>query len=216
MYNKVKSIINRIEWGYDPITYDHAVGYLKNTYNGYHHDSLLLERFYEEINPRSDLSILDLGAGPGLYCLDFAENGHKPTWCDISRNYFLIALTAFELRKIRVNMQLTYIDYFSGSYDVIFSRVALYYAIDDDIIGKIYSSIKSGGLFFGVMHNENRIADKGSLLVKLQFHIYSKWGLKIGHPPMSKMRINKAFRSYAWSSIVVEDHGIDTLIICKK
>ena len=111
-----------------------------------------------------------MGSGPGLYTIDFAKNGFDVTWCDISKNYYIMANTLFLINKLSVPMQLTYIDNFQGAFDLIFSRVSLYYSISDDVIlDRIYNSLNPGGSFIALLHNENRVVGKGILNVFIQF-----------------------------------------------
>jgi len=203
----------------DPISIKYALKYIDDAYTGKQFDEKLIKITGEYIN-QGKTEILDLGAGPGLYCKRFYDLGAQVTWHDISIKYQVSAFTLMKINNQDWNFKLNIIDNIDGKYDIIFNRVCWYYCLNDKrFLKSIYNSLNEKGLFIGVLHNENRIENSNgfkSLFFKLQFILNDKFNIKIGHPPPSKQKINNIFNDYNFSSLKIEDYGLDTLIIFKK
>ncbi|MDW7694424.1 class I SAM-dependent methyltransferase [Flammeovirgaceae bacterium SG7u.111] len=110
----------------------------------------------------SPLNILDLGCGPGLYAELFAQKGHRVTGLDISQ-------ISIEYAKEAAKKQDLDITYLNANYlelaleDNAFDLVVLIYTDlgvlppqeRDLLLGKIYRSLKKGGLFiFDVLQDK--------------------------------------------------------------
>lgn len=203
----------------DPIQTQYAIKYISDAYSGKQFDEKLINIVRENINP-GKTKILDLGAGPGLYCKRFHDLGAFVTWHDISAKYKISAFTLMKSNKQNWNFRLDIIDNIEGKYDIIFNRVCWYYCLNDNkFLKSIYNALNDSGVFIGVLHNENRLGKSYGikrLLLKIQMLLNEKFDIKIGHPPPSKQKINNIFSHYNFSSLKIEDYGLDTLIIFKK
>tara|TARA_B100001121_G_C18460235_1_gene512913 strand:- start:21 stop:674 length:654 start_codon:yes stop_codon:yes gene_type:complete len=202
----------------DPIPIEYALKYIDDSYLGIQYDKNIIKIVGEYINP-GNTKILDLGAGPGLYCKKFYDLGAQVTWHDVSLKYKISAFTLMKSNNQNWNFKLDIIDNIEGKYDIIFNRVCWYYCLDDKIFLKsIYNALNETGVFVGVLHNENRLQINGfkRFFFKIQFIFNEKFNIKIGHPPPSKEKINKIFSQYNFSSLKIEDYGLDTLIVFKK
>ena len=214
VFSKIRLFLNP-----DPIPLQYALKYISDSYSGKQLDEKTIEIAKTYIEP-GKTKILDLGAGPGLYCKRFFELGALVTWHDISKSYKISAFTLMKNSNQNWDFKLDLIDNIDGKYDIIFNRVCWYYCLDDKrFLKSIVNHLNESGIFIGVLHNENRLGkSRGlkSLMIKLQFALNNKFNIKIGHPPPSKNKIKKIFDNYNFSSLKIEDYGLDTLIVLKK
>ncbi len=75
------------------------------------------------------------------------------------------------------------------------------------------------GIYFGVLGNENvfnKKLSKSQLLLKYQFLLNDKFGIKIGHPFTSRKRIKKLFTKKYFDVLALEDFDNNTLVVVKK
>ena len=135
-------------------------------------DEKIIKIISEYINP-GDTKILDLGAGPGLYCKRFYDLGAFVTWHDISIKYKISAFTLMKSNNQNWNFKLDIIDNIEGKYDIIFNRVCWYYCLNDNkFLKSIYNSLNHSGVFIGVLHNENRLSKSyGIKRLLLKLHL---------------------------------------------
>jgi len=118
-------------------------------------------RFYQRVLKYefniSKGNILDFGCGTGTHLKFFQRHGFTPFGVDIIAE--AIEKTKLLLPEFKDNFHVTpYMpnlkDYFSESFDIIFSNQTLYYFNDRDIkniCGQFLDLLKPGGIFFATM-----------------------------------------------------------------
>ena len=120
---------------------------------------------------KGELSILDLGCGPGLYTELFAEQGHKVTGIDISENSIEYAKKSAESKNLDIrylNSSYLEVELESNSCDLV---VMIYTDLGvltpgerESLLEKIYRVLKKGGTFiFDVLKDrdlESRISPR--------------------------------------------------------
>lgn len=110
----------------------------------------------------SNLNILDLGCGPGLYAERLAESGHHVTGVDFSENSIEYASNQAKIKKLDID----YIcrDYLTIDYINKFDLVLLIYTdfgvlvpLDrEKLLNNIHKALKSNGIFiFDVVNKKN-------------------------------------------------------------
>lgn len=112
---------------------------------------------------KGNISILDLGCGPGLYTERFAEKGHKVTGIDISEKSINYAKKSAENKNLNItylNENYLEVDLESDRYDLvvmIFTDMGVLSPPERDILLKIiYCALKKGGTFiFDVLSDKD-------------------------------------------------------------
>lgn len=116
---------------------------------------------------KSELNILDLGCGPGLYSEIFAQEGHKVTGIDISKNSVDYAQKSainkgFDIDYINANY--LDIELESNKYDLvllIYADLGVLPPNDRDVLLKmIHKTLKKGGVFIFDVLNDNSLEQK--------------------------------------------------------
>lgn len=112
------------------------------------------------------LEILDLGCGPGLYCKRLAENGHKVTGIDFSKNSIEYA----KRENLSDNLDISYRNgnYLElsdeGKYDLVilvFTDLGVLHPNDRGLLlTKIYKALKPGGTFIFDVLRDKDLSDK--------------------------------------------------------
>lgn len=117
--------------------------------------------------PRRNMSVLDLGCGPGLYCDMLHDKGHSVTGIDISNNSIDYANTkAKENSKSIEYINANYLDFDlpSAKYDLVIMIYTDFGVLSPDeqksILGKVYKSLKPGGKFIFDVLNDIELASK--------------------------------------------------------
>ena len=117
--------------------------------------------------PRRNMSVLDLGCGPGLYCDMLHDKGHSVTGIDISNNSIDYANTkAKENSKSIEYINANYLDFDlpSAKYDLVIMIYTDFGVLLPDeqksILGKVYKSLKPGGKFIFDVLNDTELASK--------------------------------------------------------
>lgn len=119
----------------------------------------------EEIlpSPDSEIKILDLGCGPGLYASRLARSGYIMTGIDFSERSINYARETAE--KENLDIEYIYKNYLTIDYQEEFDVIMLiYYDLGaltneerDLLLNKVYKALKPGGLFiFDVVSDKNR------------------------------------------------------------
>jgi 2-polyprenyl-3-methyl-5-hydroxy-6-metoxy-1,4-benzoquinol methylase len=220
MINYILYKLNRVENGFDPVSKEYADAYYKRKDTAIINQEL--DNLESIVGSVENKSVLDLGAGPGYYATAFAKRNAITTWADISNNYMQIAKQDAILEKVNVQYQLCYLDDFKGKFDVIFNRICFYYCINDKKFAeKIYDALLPNGIAYILFHNENRLYHTNDNIIKkiiavTKYKLNNATGIKIGHPPISKSRMQSIFERLQPTSIEISEYGLDTLIIVKK
>ena len=196
MINKIHSIFNRPEKGWDPIQREYGRKYAE--YEWEHFAPELVDNLEIDFGSFQNKTVLDLGAGPGHYSAEFARRGAKVTWYDVSRFYADYA--SLRTRNMSFDHPIEYkIGYFEDAlklkmqYDLVFNRICYCYARNDFQFARIICRmIKNKGYGF-IMANHLGFYKKYNIPLKLKVFINEKLGYKIGHPHCSIKRYREVF-----------------------
>jgi ubiquinone/menaquinone biosynthesis C-methylase UbiE len=116
---------------------------------------------------KSNLKILDLGCGPGLYTEIFAEKGHQVTGVDISETSIEYAIGSAENKNLNIDyIHANYLDldFEKEAYDLvimIYTDLGVLFPDDRDILlSKIYKTLKKDGLFIFDVLRDNDLEQK--------------------------------------------------------
>ena len=208
--------------GFDPVSKAFAEKYAANEYSKV--DIGVIESIKTHLVDFQEKSILDLGAGPGQYSLEFAKRGAKVTWHDISQNYLEIAKNKAQSENIALNFSLGYLEEAQGKFDMIFNRICWYYCINDYQFAKrIYNLVKKNGYGFIVVNNEKflkeELAKETGLkkeLIKLSYWLNENFNIKLTHVHPSHQKLSRIFARLNFKCLQIEQCGHNTLITFNK
>ena len=108
------------------------------------------------------MSILDLGCGPGLYLEKLSEQGHRCTGIDFSKNSISYAIE--QSRKKGLGIEYLHQDYLALSFENHFDLIILIYTDlgvllpeeRGNLLDRIYRALKPEGVFiFDVLNDRN-------------------------------------------------------------
>ncbi|MBO6516478.1 MAG: class I SAM-dependent methyltransferase [Bacteroidia bacterium] len=115
------------------------------------------------------LSILDLGCGPGLYTEIFAQKGHRVTGVDISNNsieYAKKSATQKDLDIHYINSSYLNLNLEANTYDLIiliYTDLGVLTPPDrNEVLKTVYRALKPGGMFLFDVLKDQRIEEKVS------------------------------------------------------
>jgi SAM-dependent methyltransferase len=216
--------MNNPKKGFDPVPKEYAIQYSEKVYLNI--DNELIKDVLYFFGEIKDKTLVDLGGGPGQYSIEFAKLGAKLIWHDISKNYLEIVQKKAKESDIKIHkFILDYMDSINYPIDFVFSRVCFYYSINDrTFLNRIIKCLNNGGKAYITLHNEDFIpsnTNQQNKLKKIISNLFAKLnnvtGIKIGHPHMSKKRIEKLFSSFKVNSlqIVHDSKGTTTIKIIK-
>jgi 2-polyprenyl-3-methyl-5-hydroxy-6-metoxy-1,4-benzoquinol methylase len=115
---------------------------------------------------KTNLKILDLGCGPGLYSELIAQKGHAVTGVDFSENSIQYAIS--QANEKQLDIEYIVKNYLELDFENQFDLVILIY-LDfcvllpeerDKVLSNIYRALKNGGLFILDVVNEKNIEKK--------------------------------------------------------
>lgn len=115
---------------------------------------------------KSQMDILDLGCGPGLYCEKLAGHGHNLTGVDFSKNSISYASKEAQEKKLDINyIHQNYLELdFKNQFDIILLIYTdfgvLLPAERAKILKNIFSALKPGGAFVFDVINDRNTAQK--------------------------------------------------------
>lgn len=115
---------------------------------------------------KSELKILDLGCGPGLYAEYLANKGHSVTGVDFSENSIQYAIRQAEEKQLDIEyLHKNYLDLdFENQFDLVILIYLDFCALlpeeRDNVLGNIFRALKKGGLFICDVVNEKNIEKK--------------------------------------------------------
>lgn len=100
--------------------------------------------------------VLDLGCGYGWHCIYAAERGAESvTGIDLSEKMLETARQKTQSDRVEyLRMAMEDVDFPAGSFDIVFSSLALHYVRDyEALAGRVYQMLAPGGVFlFSVEH----------------------------------------------------------------
>ncbi|SDC79636.1 class I SAM-dependent methyltransferase [Pedobacter soli] len=219
---RLKYYFQKPQSGFDPVPKAFAEKYAANEYSKV--DSSLVDAINTQVADLRDKSILDLGAGPGQYSIEFAKKGAKVTWHDISQNYLEIAKNKANAESIAINFSLGYLEEAEGKYDMIFNRICWYYCINDNQFAtRIYNLVKKDGFGFIVVNNEKFLQEElkkesglKKMLIRFSYWINENFNIKLTHVHPSHQKLSRIFARLDFKSLQVERNGHNTLITFNK
>lgn len=194
MINNVLYKIFRSNKNWDPVSSKYAEEYHQSHLNKELDSKYfkMLERVkFNYLNAK----ILDIGAGPGIYSVEFAKLGSTILWQDVSRSFYEIAKKKFKSKDYRVFFSLEHIEVCmkkQKDLDLIFSRLSFYYAKNDkEFFDDASKSLKMNGYLLIDCNTYERFDNNLSLFGQLQVLLYHKFQFKIGHPLPNHEMIDK-------------------------
>jgi ubiquinone/menaquinone biosynthesis C-methylase UbiE len=223
MLLKIRSKFQRPENGYDPVSRSHASAYSESEFQKL--DRKFLEKVCSHYGTPTGKKILDLGAGPGQYTVEFAKYGFKEAiWWDISANYKQVFLDRCRQEKItNFQCKMNYLDEVSGNFDSVFNRICWYYCMNDDqFMKKIYLAMKEGGKGVFVINTAEKVMrryiqnDLRRVLYRLLSTINYIFGVKLTHVAPTETRIKRIFFSYPWKYIRLEVDNENLIFYVEK
>lgn len=218
----LKYHLQKPEKGFDPVPKAFAEKYAANEYKKI--DSKIIDFIKTHLGDFENKTLLDLGAGPGQYSIEFARRGAKVTWHDISQNYLTIAKAKAQDENILVNFSLGYLEEAHGKFDIIFNRICWYYCINDYRFAKcIYNLIKENGYGFIVVNNEKFLQQElakesgfRKIAIKMSFWLNENFNIKLTHVHPSHKKLSKIFARLNFRHLHLEQCGHNTLITFNK
>ena len=168
MINNVLYKIFRSNKNWDPVSSKYAEEYHQSHLNKELDSKYfkMLERVkFNYLNAK----ILDIGAGPGIYSVEFAKLGSTILWQDVSRSFYEIAKKKFKSKDYRVFFSLEHIEVCmkkQKDLDLIFSRLSFYYAKNDkEFFDDASKSLKMNGYLLIDCNTYERFDNNLSLFV---------------------------------------------------
>ncbi len=220
MINYIHYLFHKPENGWDPVSKNYALEYSNNCYKSIDYD--LINEVTTFFCCIQNKSLVDLGAGPGQYSIEFTKLGANVTWHDVSKNYMEIAINkANDANVVIDKFILQYMDEVNYKCDFIFSRVCFYYCINDkQFLKNILNCLNKNGKAFITLHNEDFYKFKkletfkwNQVKTSILTFLNNSIGLKIGHPHMSKKRIEKLFNSFELNYVNIYHDSLGTTTI---
>lgn len=218
-------LLNKHFFKKDPVNLDYAISYSSHQFENFDQD--LFDLFLYYFNNIDDKNILDLGAGPGHFCLKFLEYNAKITWFDISNNYlkiFLSKLNDYNFNSNRINYKIGYLDDVRGEYDIVFNRICWNYCLNDSNFAKIiYNITKQGGAAFLIINNEHffynslkkyNFFKKNTL--KILFILNDYFNIKLNHTFISHRKLFRIFSNFQFTEFKITYYKNNTLIYFVK
>jgi SAM-dependent methyltransferase len=177
--------------GFDPVSRGHAERYAEHEWSNL--NTGLIDELERRVGGLQGKRVLDLGAGPGQYAVEFARRGARVTWHDISRNYLAVARSRAESHGTDLDFSLGYLEeadrYLEEPFDFVFNRICWYYCANDSRFARLVRGlIRPGG--WGYIDNYIHHAPGG---LSARYWFNARTGIKIGHPVPPPGRLERLF-----------------------
>ena len=194
MINKLLMKLRPVAGGYDPVGAEGAERYAEAEWANF--NAGLVDDLELRLGGLKGKRVLDLGAGPGQYAVEFARRGAQVTWHDPSRNYLGVARDKAAALGVGLEFQLGYLEeaarYLDRPFDFVFNRICWYYCADDaEFAALIHGLIRPGGSAY-IDNFINRTPGR----FKPRYWLNAVAGLKIGHPVPPPGRLEQLFRRF--------------------
>lgn len=213
MINFLHSLIHRPSRGWDPVGEKYAAEYSDFVSSNFPKEEIgRVEEFCGGLRGKQ---LLDIGAGPGDFSVEFARRGADVLWHDVSAHYRDIA--AGKARHAGVSLEFS-LGYLEGArrlrdrrFDVVFNRSSYYYAMNDRAFARLlYDLVKPGGSLavFCILTTEYGRTVGKVPGVREWLNAGLNW--KIGHPltPPGRVAALLARRPH---SMLISEHRPDGL-----
>src|ERR1039458_10071907 len=178
LVNYLHSILHRPDRGWDPVPRHHAAAYAQHVLAT--EDALIVRTLESYMNGFAGKSVLDLGGGPGIYAVRFAQAGAVVTYHDVSRGYTEIARKLAEEANVRIHFSLGYLEEARAfpSFDLVFCRRRWCYSINERRFSRIILDLISPG-GWGYIETEIATDRYPNPLRRMQSSL-NQHGIKIG------------------------------------
>ena len=194
MINKVLMKLRPVAHGYDPVGPTGAERYAEAECSNI--NLALVDDLARRLGGFAGKRILDLGAGPGQFSVEFARRGASVTWHDPSRNYLAVARDKAAACGADLDFRLGYLEeaaqYLDQPFDLVFNRICWYYCADDGEFAElVHGLIRPGGAAY--IDNFINRAPGG---FNPRYWLNAIAGLKIGHVVPPPGRVERLFLSF--------------------
>jgi 2-polyprenyl-3-methyl-5-hydroxy-6-metoxy-1,4-benzoquinol methylase len=221
MINRIHSLLNRPERGWDPVPEGHAMQYGASEWASGANEQLL-DELESRIGAFAGKEVLDLGGGPGQYSVALARRGAHVTWLDVSKRYRDFAAQKAKDAQVNVEFALGYMDdsarILRRQFDFVFNRICWSYCIDDSSFARVvYSLLKPGGWAFIDTNHCGVGFESAGAAQRARIWMNNVFGIKIGHPYPPRGRIEKLFRRFPTEQIIADyQPGNDRILLQRK
>lgn len=217
MINQLFSLIQRPERGWDPVPADHARGYAEEQWRT--DTAPLADRLEQRVGSFRGRSVLDLGAGPGSYTLEFAKRGANVTWFDVSRTYRELARERIAAQGAAVEFHLGYLEQareLGRRFDLVFSRICWYYSMSDRAFARIlHGLVAPGGWAYVVTPCIEGWTDAAATH-RLRSKLNDLTGLKVGHPFPTRALFRRVWAGLEMSEVEIDTPGRNVSILFRR
>ena len=196
MINQILMRLRPVEAGYDPVPLEHARSYTQTEWEIF--NPAIVNVLEARIGGFEGKRILDLGAGPGQFAIEFAKRGGKVTWHDISRNYRAIVQDLAAAQGVELAYSLGYLEEASRlldhPFDLVFNRICWIYCANDFAFARlIHGLIRPGG--WGYVNSDYWLENMDRL-TRFRLAVNTHTGIKLGHIIPPRGRLEKYFRGF--------------------
>jgi SAM-dependent methyltransferase len=208
MINQWRAKRRPVAGGFDPIDRDYALKYAQGEWSSF--SPALIDLIEDKIGGLSGKRVLDLGAGPGQYAVEFAKRGAQVTWHDISRNYESIAQAQAAAHGLEMAFSLGYLEeadrLLGAPFDLVFNRICWFYCMNDKKFARlVHNLIRPGG--WGFIEN---FMNPPHGVRRMRYWLNAWTGIKVGYPPPPPGRLKRLFEHFpdlAVEMSVVSSHN---------
>jgi SAM-dependent methyltransferase len=191
--------------GYDPVPVTHVREYAKKSWDMFNPG--VVDELEARMGGFQGKRVLDLGAGPGQYAIEFARRGAAVTWHDISRNYMELVQELARENGVRLDFSLGYLEeaerLVDRPFDLVFNRICWMYCLNDYRFARLFHDlVRPGG--WGYVNSDYHVAGMGAVW-RLRFEMNRWTGWKLGHIIPPRGRLEKYFRGFGDMDVEVQE-----------